>query len=70
MDALQMAATSIGVIAFILIVVLFVCHFFGPKTTAWICSNREEKMSFSYCKPYNANDYLVSFKWINTSVKL
>lgn len=60
MDGFQMVATSIGVIGVVLLMVLFVCHFIGPKTTAWICSNREEKIGFSKSKLYHANGYLVS----------
>lgn len=60
MDGFQMVATSIGVIGVILLMVLFACRFFGPKTTAWICSNREEKIGFSKNKLYHANGYLVS----------
>lgn len=59
MDASQFA-TSIGVIGLILLMVLLVLHFFGPRTAAWIHSNREEKMGFSKNKIYNANGYLVS----------
>lgn len=59
MDASQLA-TSIGVIGLILLMVLLVLHFFGPRTAAWIHSNREEKMSFSKNRIYNANGYLVS----------
>lgn len=62
MDALQAIATSIGVIGLILLMVLLVLHFFGPKTAAWIHSNREEKIGFSKNQIYNANGYLVSCK--------
>lgn len=60
MDGLQIVATSIGVIGFVLLIVLFACRILGPKTTAWVCSNREEKIGFSKSKLYNANGYLVS----------
>lgn len=59
MDASQFA-TSIGVIGLILLMVLLVLHFFGPRTAAWIHSNREEKTGFSKNRIYNANGYLVS----------
>lgn len=61
MEALHAIATSIGVIGLILLMVLLVLHFFGPKTAAWIRSNREEKIGFSKNRVYHANGYLVSF---------
>lgn len=64
MDALQAIATSIGVIGLVLLMVLLVLHFFGPKTAAWIHSNREEKIGFSKNRIYNANGYLVSYQLI------
>lgn len=64
MDALQAITTSIGVIGLVLLMVLLVLHFFGPKTAAWIHSNREEKISFSKNRIYNANGYLVSYELI------
>lgn len=60
MDALQAIATSIGIIGLILLMVLLVLRFFGPRTAAWIHSNREEKIGFSKNKIYHANGYLVS----------
>lgn len=59
MDASQFV-TSIGVIGLILLMCFLVFRFFGPRTAAWIQSNREEKMSFSKNRIYNANGYLVS----------
>lgn len=63
MDASHFA-TSIAVIGFILLMVLLVLHFFGPRTAAWIHCNREEKMGFRKNKIYNANGYLVSARFI------
>lgn len=63
MDASQFA-TSIGVVGLILLMVLLVLHFFGPRTAAWIHSNREEKMGFSKNRIYNANGYLVSARYL------
>lgn len=60
MDALQAIATSIGVIGLILLMVLLVLHFFGPRTAAWIHSNREEKIGFTNNRIYHANGYVVS----------
>lgn len=60
MDALQAIATSIGVIGLVLLMVLLMLHFIGPKTAAWIKSNREEKIGFSKNRIYNANGYVVS----------
>lgn len=60
MDALRAIATSAGVIALILLMLLLVLYFFGLRTTAWIYSNREEKIGFSKSKLYHANGYLVS----------
>lgn len=70
MDGLQIVATSIGVIGFVLLIVLFACRILGPKTTAWVCSNREEKIGFSKSKLYNANGYLVSVEQLHYSITL
>lgn len=61
MDGLQVAATSLAVIAIVLLMVLMVCQKLGPKATAWVCSNREEKIGLSKSKIFNANGYLVRF---------
>lgn len=45
--------------AIIVLVVLAICHFFGPQTRSW-CSNGEEKIGLSEKKLYNANGYIVS----------
>lgn len=72
MEALQAIATSIGVIGLILLMLLLALHFFGTKTAAWICSNREEKIGFSKSKLYHANGYLVSisFAFFSSHFKL
>lgn len=59
MDGLQVAVTSLAVIAIVLLMVLMVCQKLGPKATAWVCSNREEKIGLSKSKIFNANGYLV-----------
>lgn len=60
MDSLQAAVTSIAVIAILLLMVIFVCHYLGPRATAWVRSNREEKVGLSKSKLFNANGYMVS----------
>lgn len=52
----------------VLLMALFVCHYFGPRATAWIRSNREEKIGLSKNRLYNANGYLVSHIVIFSSI--
>lgn len=59
MDGLQAAVSSLAVIAIVLLMVLVVCHYMGPRATAWVRSNREEKIGLSKNKLFNANGYLV-----------
>jgi len=62
MDGFQTAVTSLAVVAIVILMVLIVCHYLGPRATAWVRSNREEKIGLSNNKLYNANGYLVSFE--------
>ncbi|XP_055681213.1 synaptotagmin 1 [Lutzomyia longipalpis] len=59
MDILQAIVTSVAVMVIVLLMALFVCHYFGPRATAWIRSNREEKIGLSKNRLYNANGYLI-----------
>uniref|UniRef100_A0A1B0D4K6 C2 domain-containing protein n=1 Tax=Phlebotomus papatasi TaxID=29031 RepID=A0A1B0D4K6_PHLPP len=59
MDVLQAIVTSLAVMVIVLLMALFVCHYFGPRATAWIRSNREEKIGLSKNRLYNANGYLI-----------
>lgn len=61
MDGFQAAVTSLAIIAIVMLMILFVCHLFGPKASAWVCSNREEKIGLSKSKLFNANGYLVNY---------
>lgn len=61
MDNLQTTATSLAIIAIIVLMVVFVCHYLGPRVTVWVRSNREEKIGLSKSKLFNANGYMVSF---------
>lgn len=59
MDSIQSVAASAAIILVVLLMIMFVCHLFGPKATAWVCSNHEEKIGLSQNKIFNANGYLV-----------
>lgn len=63
MDGLQAAVSSLAVIAIVLLMVLVVCHYMGPRATAWVRSNREEKIGLSKNKLFNANGYLVRIEF-------
>lgn len=63
MDGLQAAVSSLAVIAIVLLMVLVVCHYMGPRATAWVRSNREEKIGLSKNKLFNANGYLVRIEY-------
>ncbi|GAB0098855.1 uncharacterized protein DMENIID0001_146590 [Sergentomyia squamirostris] len=59
MDIIQAIVTSLAIIVIVLLMALFVCNYFGPRATAWIRSNREEKIGLSKNRLYNANGYLI-----------
>lgn len=68
MDGLQAAVSSLAVIAIVLLMVLVVCHYMGPRATAWVRSNREEKIGLSKNKLFNANGYLVRIEFASNSL--
>lgn len=61
MDSIQAVGASAAIIVVVLLMIMFVCHLFGPKATSWVCSNQEEKIGLSQNKIFNANGYLVIF---------
>ena len=61
MDGLEAIITSLAVLAVVILMVLVMCQMIGPRATAWVCSNREEKIGLSKNKLFNANGYLVSY---------
>ena len=60
MDSLQTALSSIIVLAVLILMVVFLCRYLGPRASAWFRSNREEKIGLSKSKLFNANGYMVS----------
>lgn len=62
MDSFHAVTASVAIIVVVLLMIMFVCHLFGPKATAWVCSNHEEKIGLSQNKIFNANGYLVILK--------
>ncbi|XP_037921142.1 uncharacterized protein LOC119657996 isoform X1 [Hermetia illucens] len=58
MDSFQTTITSLAVVALLLLMVVFACHYLGPRATAWVRSNREEKIGLSKSKLFNANGYM------------
>lgn len=57
--------TLLGII--LLIIIFFVCHYMGPRTTFWI-SNKEEKIGLSKNKLFHANGYMVSSSLSSISI--
>lgn len=62
MDGFEATVTSLAVLGIFLLMVLAVCQMLGPKTSAWMWSNSEEKIGLSKSKLFNANGYIVGTK--------
>lgn len=59
MDGLQAAIASLALVAVVLLLVLAICHRIGPKASAWVTSEREEKIGLSKNRLFHANGYLI-----------
>jgi hypothetical protein len=70
MGNLQISILILLVMAVLLLIVLVFCYSLNVVTwiTAWVCSNREEKVGLTRSKGhYNANGYLVRFFFVNST---
>lgn len=59
MDGLQAAIASLALVVIVLLLVLALCHRLGPKASAWVTSEREEKIGLSKNRLFHANGYLI-----------
>jgi hypothetical protein len=59
METAQAFVTCIAVVGVVLLMLLFVWHYLGPTTSAWVRANREEKIGLSKNKLFSPNGYLV-----------
>jgi hypothetical protein len=59
METAPAFVTCIAVVGVVLLMLLFVWHYLGPTTSAWMRANREEKIGLSKNKLFSPNGYLV-----------